>query len=153
MSTKAPKSMTFRTVPFSSMPTFRSLMSLMSLRSSGLGSSSRGSRPGFSSSAMMSRSVGTPIADPVGERRDAERLGLGAQRGKAAGRRLLKRVAAGGEQRLRRRVRFRMDAGVVEQVAAFRHAQEARALLEAFGPSFGTFLSWVRAVNAPFSCR
>ncbi len=60
MSTKAPKSMTLRTVPFSSIPGFRSFTSSTSVRSTGAGSSSRGSRPGFISSAATSRRVGTP---------------------------------------------------------------------------------------------
>ena len=60
MSTKAPKSTTFRTVPVSSMPGFKSFISSTSVRRMGLGSSSRGSRPGFMSSAVTSRRVGTP---------------------------------------------------------------------------------------------
>ena len=61
MSTNAPKSTMLRTVPVSSMPGTRSLISITSLRSSGLGSSSRGSRPGFCSSLSISFSVGTPM--------------------------------------------------------------------------------------------
>ena len=60
MSTNTPKSITLRTVPVSSMPGFRSFISSTSVRRMGFGSSSRGSRPGFISSATMSRRVGTP---------------------------------------------------------------------------------------------
>ena len=59
-STNAPKSMTLRTVPVSCMPARRSSSFITSVRSSGGGSSSRMSRPGFCSSARMSCSVGTP---------------------------------------------------------------------------------------------
>ena len=48
--TNTPKSMTLRTVPVSTMPGCRSLISRMSVRRTGGGSSSRGSRPGFCSS-------------------------------------------------------------------------------------------------------
>ena len=60
MSTNAPKSMTFRTVPVRVMPGFKSFISSTSVRSTGLGRSSRTSRPGFISSATTSRRVGTP---------------------------------------------------------------------------------------------
>ena len=60
MSTNTPKSMTLRTVPVSSMPGFKSFISSTSVRRMGRGSSSRGSRPGFTSSPTMSRRVGTP---------------------------------------------------------------------------------------------
>ena len=60
MSTNTPKSMTFRTVPVRIMPGFKSFISSTSVRRMGLGSSSRTSRPGFSSSDTMSRRVGTP---------------------------------------------------------------------------------------------
>ena len=45
MSTNAPKSMTLRTVPVSSIPGFKSLISSTSVRRTGLGRSSRGSLP------------------------------------------------------------------------------------------------------------
>ena len=60
MSTKTPKSMTLRTVPVRTIPGFRSLMLITSVRSRGGGSSSRGSRPGFCSSRTTSSRVGTP---------------------------------------------------------------------------------------------
>ena len=62
MSTNAPKSITFRTVPFKIMPSFKSFISRTSVRRIGFGISSRGSRPGFSSSFTMSRSVISPIS-------------------------------------------------------------------------------------------
>ena len=49
-----------RTVPVSTMPGFKSFISSTSCRSMGAGSSSRGSRPGFSSSAAMSCKVACP---------------------------------------------------------------------------------------------
>ena len=61
MSTKTPKSTTFRTVPLRIMPGFRSFSSSTSVRKIGFGSSSRRSRPGFRSSAATSRRVGTPM--------------------------------------------------------------------------------------------
>ena len=60
MSTNTPKSITFRTVPVSTMPGFRSFMSSTSVRRMGAGRSLRRSRPGFISSFTTSRSVGTP---------------------------------------------------------------------------------------------
>ena len=60
MSTNTPKSMTFRTVPVSTMPGFRSLISSTSVRRMGAGRSLRRSRPGFISSFTTSRRVGTP---------------------------------------------------------------------------------------------
>ena len=53
--------MTLRTVPFNTMPGFRSFRSMTSLRSSGRGISSRGSRAGFSSSFRISSSVSSPM--------------------------------------------------------------------------------------------
>ena len=61
ISTNAPKSITFLTVPVSSIPVLRSLADIISCRKSGGGSSSRGSLPGLSSSFIISLSVGTPI--------------------------------------------------------------------------------------------
>ena len=60
MSTNTPKSTTFRTVPLKAMPGFKSLMSSTSVRRMGAGSSSRMSRPGFTSSFTTSCSVGRP---------------------------------------------------------------------------------------------
>ena len=68
MSTNTPKSMTFRTVPVSTMPGFRSFISSTSVRRMGLGSSSRMSRPGFISSAATSRNVGTPTPQSAAAR-------------------------------------------------------------------------------------
>ena len=59
-STNAPKSTTLRTVPVSSMPGARSSKERMPLLNTTSGAPSRGSRPGFSSSATMSRRVGRP---------------------------------------------------------------------------------------------
>ena len=53
--------MTLRTVPFNTMPGFRSFISSTSLRRIGRGISSRGSRAGFSSSFTISVSVISPI--------------------------------------------------------------------------------------------
>ena len=61
ISTKTPKSITFRTVPLRIMPGFRSFMSSTSLRRMGAGMSSLGSLAGFSSSLRMSVRVISPI--------------------------------------------------------------------------------------------
>lgn len=51
---EAPKSITFLTVPFKIIPSFRSFISSTSERRIGFGISSRGSRPGRPSSLMIS---------------------------------------------------------------------------------------------------
>ena len=61
ISTKAPKSMTLRTVPFKTMPGFKSSMLRTSLRRIGFGISPLGSRPGFWSSFTISSKVMAPI--------------------------------------------------------------------------------------------
>ncbi len=61
MSTNTPKSITFRTVPFRSIPGFKSFISRTSLLRIGFGMFSRGSRAGFSSSFRISVSVISPI--------------------------------------------------------------------------------------------
>ena len=62
MSTNAPKSTTFRTVPLSSMPGVRSSIFKMPFLKIGLGKSSRGSRSGRPRPSMMSRSVNSPAS-------------------------------------------------------------------------------------------
>ena len=62
MSTNAPNAVTFVTTPSSTMPGLRSSIACTSSRKLGGANSARGSRPGFASSATMSRSVGSPTS-------------------------------------------------------------------------------------------
>ena len=55
----------------------------------------------------------------------------------AAGLHVGQAVAAQGEQGLRRAVALRVDAGVIQHVAALRHPQEADALLKGLRPQLG----------------
>ena len=60
ISTKAPKSITLRIVPLSIIPSLKSSSDNTSERSAGLGESSLGSLPGFSSSFKISDNVSSP---------------------------------------------------------------------------------------------
>ena len=62
MSTKAPKSMTFLTVPVNTMPSVKSSSFNTSFLRIGFGMSSLGSLPGFVSSSMMSDKVISPMS-------------------------------------------------------------------------------------------
>ena len=62
ISTNTPKSMTFLTVHLRIMTSFKSFISKTSVLKIGFGISSRGSRPGFSSSFTISRRVISPIS-------------------------------------------------------------------------------------------
>lgn len=61
ISTKAPKSTTFRTTPVNFILGFRSSSFRIPFLNCGLGSSRRGSRPGFLRFSMISWRVGSPI--------------------------------------------------------------------------------------------
>jgi hypothetical protein len=86
--------------------------------------SGRGSRPGFSSSFRMSRTVGRPKR-VVGELLGLER----AQEGRVADH-LLHLLAASSEDALDHRIGFRMHRRGIQRLLAIGDAQEAGALLE-----------------------
>ena len=65
MSTKTPKSIIFLTVPSKIIPSLRSLISKISCLNSADLASSRGSRPGFLSSSIISTNVGSPTFNLV----------------------------------------------------------------------------------------
>ena len=48
-----------------------------------------------------------------------------------------RRIAAQSQQMLRRRIALRVDAGVIQHIAALRHSQEAGALLKGLGAYLG----------------
>ena len=64
----------------------------------------------------------------------AQQLYFLGQQGNVAVLHVLQRVAAQGQQLLRRTVALGMDAGVVQYGSALRHPQEAGALLKGLGP-------------------
>ena len=62
ISTNAPKSITFLTVPVNTIPSFKSSNFKTSFLKIGFGISSRGSLPGFDNSSTMSDNVISPIS-------------------------------------------------------------------------------------------
>ena len=122
ISTNAPKFATLVTTPSSTMPGYRSFsVSTPSLNWAVL-NSGRGSRPGFSSSAKMSRTVGRPKRSSVKSDGDAERFALADD--------LLHLGLDLGDDALDHRIGFRVHRGCVQRIVAVGDAQEAGGLLE-----------------------
>ena len=94
----------------------------------------RGSRPGFSSSAMMSVTVGRPKLSSAKLRRVEGAQGTGVADQGADG------LAGGGQDAAHHRIGLRMDGRGVEGVVAAPDAQEAGRELEGLGPEAGDLL-------------
>ena len=153
MSTKAPKSITLRTVPVSSMPGLRSAIESTSVRKMGLGSSSRGvaagllqlggyvQQRGYAHTAQKRRLLCAHLVNPRFQIRQTAQADV------------LHRAAAQAQAAFPPRRNSRVNGGIIQHIAAFLHAQKTCPLFIGFGTEFGYIQNLPRAVNAPFSSR
>ncbi len=124
-STNAPNAATLVTCPSSSMPGRRSEILCTPSAKVAVRNTGRGSRPGFSSSARMSVTVGSPnllVDEVLGPQRPQLRP-VADQGGDVVG-------LGRGQDPVHHRVGLRVHPGDVERIVAAADAQEAGALLE-----------------------
>jgi hypothetical protein len=148
MSTNAPNAVTFDTTPSSCMPSCRSLIASTPSWNVAVLNSGRGSRPGFSSSARMSVTVGTPNFSSV------KSFGFSlsaAACGRRAGASRPCRSSAGCARRPGRPRGARRCCRAGSRRRA--HAGSRRHCSNAFGPRRVTFSSSLRVRNGPFASR
>ena len=131
MSTNAPKSTTFKTVPLSSMPAVKSSIFKIPFLKIGLGRSSRGSRSGRPSASMMSRSVNSPTSSS----RDSSPRSACGQLFVELGQPVLVAHNVGSKPELleqldRDRVALGMNPGSVERMLAVGDLEKSRRLRE-----------------------
>ena len=121
------------------MPTFRSEISITSVRRIGLGSESRISLPGFISSAITSCSVGkpTPISAAAFSR---PYVHFFRKIGKLPGANIFRAVSGYLQELFGRCIGLRVDSRVVQHVFTFGNTQEACRLLIGLRTELGHLL-------------